>query len=111
MNAFATAAEMAAAIRKKTISATELVELMLRRIEALDPSLNAIVWDLREPALARAAEADRALAEGRVLGPLHGVPITIKESFAIRELVVGAEQGGSDAETGLAGRRGPARGG
>lgn len=84
MNPFATAAEMAAAIRKKTISARELVELTVRRIDALNPDLNAVVWDLREPALARAAEADRALAEGRVLGPLHGVPITIKESFAYR---------------------------
>ncbi len=84
MHPFATAAEMATAIRKKTISARELVELTFQRIEAVNPALNAIVWELREPALARAAEADRALAEGRVLGPLHGVPITIKESFAYR---------------------------
>jgi amidase len=84
MNSYATAAQMAAAIRKKTISARELVELTFQRIEALNPALNAIVWDLREPALARAAEADQALVEGRDLGPLHGVPITIKESFAYR---------------------------
>ena len=84
MDSFATAAEMAAAIRRKTISATELVTLTFRRIEAINPDVNAIVWELREPALARAAEADRALADGRALGPLHGVPITIKESFAYR---------------------------
>ena len=82
MNTFATAAETAAAVRKKTISARELIELTFDRIEAVNPMLNAIVGDLRIPALGRAAEADRALAEGRRLGPLHGVPITIKESFA-----------------------------
>src|SRR5688572_4130161 len=84
MNPFATAAETAAAVRKKTISARELVELTFQRIDALNPALNAIVGDLRVPALARAGEADQALAESRVLGPLHGVPITIKESFAYR---------------------------
>jgi amidase len=84
MNAFATAAEMAAAIQKKTISARELVDLTFERIEAINPALNAIVWEMKPLALARAAEADQALAQGRVLGPLHGVPITIKESFAYR---------------------------
>jgi len=85
MNSYATAAAMAAAIRTKTISARELVEQTFRRIDALNPALNAIVWSQREATLARAAEADQALAKGRDLGPLHGVPITIKESFAYRE--------------------------
>jgi amidase len=84
MNLFATAAEMAAAVRAKYISARELVEHTFQRIDAINPTLNAIVGDLRQPALTRAAEADKALADGRVLGPLHGVPITIKESFAYR---------------------------
>ena len=84
MNPFATAAESAAAIRTKVISARELVELTFGQIDALNPALNAIVGDLRGPALAHAAEADQAIAAGRDLGPLHGVPITIKESFAYR---------------------------
>jgi amidase len=84
MNSFATAVEMAAAIRTKTISATELVTHTFQRIERLNPDLNAIVWTMGETALARAAEADQALASGRDLGPLHGVPIMIKESFAYR---------------------------
>jgi amidase len=84
MNVFATAADMAAAIRQKTISASELVELMFRRAASVNPAINAIAWDLRDQALARAAEADRAVAAGHALGPLHGVPITIKESFAYR---------------------------
>ena len=73
---------MAAAIRKKTISASELVDLTFQRIDRQYRELNAIVWDVREQAMARAKEADHALAEGRALGPLHGVPVTIKESFA-----------------------------
>jgi amidase len=84
MTPFATAVETAAAIRKKTISIRELVELTFRRIDAINPTLNAIVGDLRGPSLARAAEAERALADGHSLGPLHGVPVTIKESFAYR---------------------------
>jgi len=84
MNSFATAAEMAAAIRRKTLSATELVTLTLQRIERVNPDVNAIVGNMREAALARAADADRALADGHDLGPLHGVPVTIKESFAYR---------------------------
>jgi amidase len=84
MNSLATAAEMAAAVRAKTISVRELIEHTFQRIDAINPTLNAIVGDLRQSALTRAAEADKALADGRVLGPLHGVPITIKESFAYR---------------------------
>jgi amidase len=84
MNPYAPAAEVAAAVRKKTISARDLVELAFERIDAVNPALNAVVGDLRKPALARAADADESLAQGRVLGPLHGVPITIKESFAYR---------------------------
>ena len=84
MNPFATAAETASAVRHKTISARELVELTFGRIDQVNPPLNAIVGDLKTTALSHAAEIDRALAEGRVLGPLHGVPITIKESFAYR---------------------------
>jgi amidase len=84
MNPFATAAETAAAVRQKIISARELVALTCQRIDAVNPTLNAIVGDMREAAFARAAHADQALAEGRVLGPLHGVPVTIKESFAYK---------------------------
>jgi amidase len=82
--AFATAAEIAAAIRSRAISATELVEITLRRIDDHNPSLNAIVWDTRGSALERAQRADRMLAEGGAVGPLHGVPVTIKEAFAYR---------------------------
>lgn len=82
--AFATAAETAAALRDRRISATDLVRLTFERIDHHNPQLNAIVWQDRDRAMMRAHEADDALARGSLSGPLHGVPVTIKESFAYR---------------------------
>jgi amidase len=82
--AFATAAETAEAVRKKTISARELARLTFDRIDRHNPALNAIVWQDREQAMARAERADNALAKGRRAGALLGVPVTIKEAFAYR---------------------------
>jgi amidase len=81
---FAAAAESADAVRRKRISASELVALMFQRIDRYNPALNAIVWQDREQAMARARGADEALARGKSYGALHGVPVTIKESFAYR---------------------------
>ena len=83
--AFATAAEMAEAIRAKVISASELLSITFQRIDLHNPTLNAIVWQDRERAITRAKQADAALAAGTVSGALHGVPVTIKESFAYRD--------------------------
>ena len=82
--AFATAADMADAVRTKTTSARELVSATFDRIDRHNPALNAIVWQDRERAMARALDADNALARGQAAGMLHGVPVTIKESFAHR---------------------------
>jgi amidase len=82
--AFATAAETADAVRKKRISARELMEITLRRIDLHNPTLNAIVWQDREQAIARARLADETLTQGNTVGVFHGVPVTIKESFAYR---------------------------
>ena len=67
-------------IRNGDLSSEELVRLYLERIERFNPRLNAVVA-LAEDALERAREADAALAEGRSAGPLHGVPMTIKDCF------------------------------
>src|SRR5687767_5406967 len=83
-SAYASAAEAGEAIRAKAISATELLDLTLQRIDRYNPALNAIVWQCRDEAVARAKAADKALAAGKAAGPLHGVPVTIKESFAYR---------------------------
>jgi amidase len=81
--AFASATEAAAAIRSKQISSVELTQLALQRIDRFNPDLNAVVNVLRDQALARAREADAALARGTSWGPFHGVPVTVKESFGI----------------------------
>ena len=82
--AYASAAEAGEAIRAKDISASELLDLTFQRIDRHNPALNAIVWQCRDEAVARAKAADKALAAGKAAGPLHGVPVTIKESFAYR---------------------------
>src|SRR3989442_9907404 len=82
--AFATAAETADAMRKKKISASELVNMTFQRIDRHNPKVNAIVWRDREAAMARAKQLDEATSRGNGSGALHGVPVTIKESFAYR---------------------------
>jgi amidase len=82
---FATAQESAEAIRLKKISAIEVLNATFNRIDLYNPKLNAIVMEFREKATSRARQADEALAHGQSWGPLHGVPITIKEAFAYRD--------------------------
>ncbi len=75
------ATDLAAAIRGREVSASEALEHFVSRIEALDGPINAIVhWDI-ERARESARSADAAVARGDDLGPLHGVPMTIKDSF------------------------------
>ena len=73
--------DAAAAIRAGRISSRDHLELLLDRVERLNPPLNAVVTLDAERARREADAADRALAEGRDLGPLHGVAMTIKDSF------------------------------
>lgn len=77
---FTSVRDLAAQVRAKKISAVELTEAYLARIDAVNPRLNAVVFSTRERALAEARAADAALASGRSLGPLHGVPFTAKDS-------------------------------
>jgi amidase len=65
-------------IRNGRVSAAQVVRSVLDRLDAVNPALNAVVKVLAEDALAAAAAADEAQARGDVLGPLHGVPVTIK---------------------------------
>jgi amidase len=77
---FSSAIELAAAIRARRVSATEVLEAHLAQIEQHNPVLNAIVITDIEGARARAHEADAALEHGEVWGPLHGVPFTLKDA-------------------------------
>ena len=72
------AVEQAAGVKNQSFTATELVQSVLGRIEQKNGELNAIVDLLDESALSAAQAADAAVAEGTALGPLHGVPVTVK---------------------------------
>ncbi len=75
------ACELAEAIRAKEVSSSEVVEAHLARIEAVNPEVNAVTVVLADQARAAADAADRAVASGSELGPLHGVPMTVKENI------------------------------
>jgi fatty acid amide hydrolase len=77
------ATELSGLLSAGELSACEVVEAHIRRIEAVNPALNAIVVPLFDQARLDAKAADRARAQGRLLGPLHGVPVTVKEFFDI----------------------------
>ncbi len=81
--AFKTALELAAGIRSGDFSSEELTELYIERIERYDDKVNAVVVRTFDDARERARAADAAQAKGEDLGPLHGVPMTIKESYVI----------------------------
>ena len=74
------ASELAEAIARKQVSCREVMESVTRRIRDKNPALNAIVYDYTDEALAEARRADEEIAAGRLRGPLHGVPVTIKEN-------------------------------
>jgi amidase len=74
-----TARALAAAIRRRELSCREVMAWHLERIARINPRINAIVSLRPEQALAEADRADRALATGDQVGPLHGLPIAIKD--------------------------------
>ena len=76
-----TAIELAGLIASGEASSREVVEAHLARIDEVNPKLNAVVHRLDESALAAADAADAAVGAGDALGPLHGVPITVKENI------------------------------
>jgi aspartyl-tRNA(Asn)/glutamyl-tRNA(Gln) amidotransferase subunit A len=71
-------------LRKKEISSRELVTFQLERLEALEPRLNAFITVTGDEALQTAQKADQAAARGENLGPLHGVPLILKDLFWTR---------------------------
>jgi fatty acid amide hydrolase len=78
-----TASELARRIRSGELSSLEVTEAFIQRIKTVDQTLNAVVVPLFEEALIQAAAADRAQELGEPLGPLHGVPVTIKEQYSV----------------------------
>jgi amidase len=84
--AFQSARQLASALRRGRIGSLELLNLYLSRIERYNPRLNAIIAMNLDAARKRARQADAALRKGVVWGPLHGLPMTIKESFDVAGL-------------------------
>jgi len=87
------AAELAEQTRSGRLSAKDVIEAYLTRINEVNPELNAIVIPLFDEARARAKELDEAYGRGDAPGPLHGVPVTIKEQFRVRgtQITLGAK--------------------
>jgi aspartyl-tRNA(Asn)/glutamyl-tRNA(Gln) amidotransferase subunit A len=76
-----TITELAAKIQAKEISPVEVIRAQFDRIERLDPSLNAYLTVLSEPAMGEARTAEQEIARGHYRGPLHGVPVAVKDLF------------------------------
>ncbi|GHJ26436.1 amidase [Streptomyces hygroscopicus subsp. sporocinereus] len=77
------ATALAALIGGRQVSATEVMRAHLDRIEAVNPKVNAVVTVLAEQGLAAARAADEAVAAGEAVGPLHGVPFTVKDALDV----------------------------
>jgi len=81
------AARLARSLRARELSSREIVDACLARIEAVNPDINAVVLLVAERARAEADELDRLAASGQFRGPLHGIPITIKDSLDTEGIV------------------------
>lgn len=80
---YKSATELAGAIRRGEIKSVDLLNIYLDRIERFNGDINAVVALDIEAAMARAIEADKALAQGQNWGPLHGLPMTVKDVFNV----------------------------
>lgn len=98
-----TLSSAAAAIRRGELRSHDLVSDALRTADELDGLIGAFVTRFEEAALEAAAEADRAVAAGAALGPLHGIPIGVKDIFSTREGPTTAQS--AVLEPGWGGRR------
>lgn len=83
---YSTAVDLAQAIRDKTVSCTEVMTAFLARIEAVNGQVNAICTLEEEKAIEGARAADEQLAAGEALGPLHGLPIAIKDLVETKDI-------------------------
>ncbi len=80
--------ELAALIRAGDVSSTEVVQAHLDRINEVNTTLNAIVQLTAEKALEEAAQADKQRSDGAELGPLHGVPFTVKDNIPVAGVIM-----------------------
>lgn len=88
--ATATTMQLLIALERREVSSTELLDGMLAAIERMNPAVNAVVAMDLERARAEAAAADSSRAAGDPCGPLHGLPMTIKDCYETLDLVTAA---------------------
>src|SRR5260370_4074634 len=91
-----TVAEFGSKLRARTVTAAHITEECLERIAADNARLNAFILVMAGEARAQARDADRELAAGHDRGPLHGVPISIKDLFDVRGTPTTAASRGRD---------------
>jgi aspartyl-tRNA(Asn)/glutamyl-tRNA(Gln) amidotransferase subunit A len=87
---FLTIAEAAALIAARQLSPVELAQALLRRIEALDPQLDAFITVTADLALDQARAAEREITSGHYRGPLHGIPFGLKDIYGTRDILTSA---------------------
>ncbi len=87
---FLTATELSEKIRSREVSPVEATEAYLERIDALNPTLNSYITVMADEAMAAAQEAEASIASGGYLGPMHGVPVAIKDQFLTRGVLTTA---------------------
>ncbi|WP_218814068.1 amidase [Rickettsiella endosymbiont of Dermanyssus gallinae] len=86
---FASAKQLVTRIKQKQISCTELIQVYLDRLTDINPKLNALVQTLSpEKALQQARYADEKLAKNQAIGPLHGLPISIKDCCKVKDFII-----------------------
>ena len=78
---FLSAGQLGRLIQKKELSPVEVTEAHLKRMELLEPTLNSFITVLADQALAAAREAEKEILAGRYRGPLHGIPLGLKDLY------------------------------
>ena len=78
------AQDQALAVRQNKTKAVDLLSAHFDQIDKLNPDINAVIWQDRESAQKIACDLDKEALKGELRGPLHGVPVTVKESFDLK---------------------------
>ena len=83
---FASVHNLATLVEKKELSPVEITRHFLDRIDQYDPALNAYITVTADRALAVAHAAEAAISGGQYLGPLHGIPIALKDLIGLKKI-------------------------